>query len=845
MSDLNLAVKLILDSKEFKAAVTNAQRDIGGIGDASKKATAEAERGFGALNRSVQGIAGTMRSALAVLGTAAGAGSFLQTLTSIQDTDTRLKALTGTSEGYARATQFLTTLSAEHHKSMLTLADSYSRMLALEQAGIVTRTQAEKITRGMSDAQSATGASAEQLGQVMFGLAQGLSAGTLRAEELNQVTEPLPGLLQKLDQAAGLTAGGFRRMVVEGQVTSEMFADTLVKALQSYEGAAVRAGDNVKAKFADLESAYQRLVRVLEGPIAGPLTGLLSGLAEGIDAISGALGRLEARSDFLPDMFRGSGVGAFTERQQIDMQKRTTDDIWRRVGGQQAQDEAALFEAMTAAQAKGAGAASLDAIFAKYARPGIPAAVLKAIADKESALGKTTIRDSQGRITNYTQLPGGDRSSTAGGLMQITDSTLRDYGLRGNKYDDDQAVMLAAEILARKMAAGGGIAGGLSRYYGSQDPSANAAYAADVLKRAEKFGAIGYGSISTTVSAGSPIAAKSGGTDEAGLFNALTDIEERRTEQMSRYLETVRQNTSKSVEEANSMIDSINSDWADWQRKEREQAAQVAGFVADNETASLAQVTAQYGPGLYGTDGSSMQGEKSGIQGFVDQYNQGLGSMQQYTFTAVSSMQSAMSNFFEAGMAGTESLGAAFGQLARRIAADIAAAMVTKGVLQLLSLAGTALMPAATDFSGLSATAPEIGGGTAGLAFPGAGLASGGFVRGPGTATSDSIPARLSNGEFVVRAAAVRAVGLQTLHRMNSMSAPGFAAGGMVGGGAVVRGGDSISISVPLTVAGSGEPPADLETRASALQRQVRTAVEQVIAEEQRPGGILARGRRG
>lgn len=46
-------------------------------------------------------------------------------------------------------------------------------------------------------------------------------------------------------------------------------------------------------------------------------------------------------------------------------------------------------------------------------------------------------------------------------------------------------------------------------------------------------------------------------------------------------------------------------------------------------------------------------------------------------------------------------------------------------------------------------------------------LATGGMVRGPGTGTSDSIPARLSNGEYVIRAAAVRAIGTDTLNRLN------------------------------------------------------------------------------
>lgn len=60
------------------------------------------------------------------------------------------------------------------------------------------------------------------------------------------------------------------------------------------------------------------------------------------------------------------------------------------------------------------------------------------------------------------------------------------------------------------------------------------------------------------------------------------------------------------------------------------------------------------------------------------------------------------------------------------------------------------------------------------------GFASGGSIRGPGTGTSDSILARLSNGEYVVRAAAVRKYGLQTLHDMNNMRMPGFASGGLV-----------------------------------------------------------------
>jgi len=53
--------------------------------------------------------------------------------------------------------------------------------------------------------------------------------------------------------------------------------------------------------------------------------------------------------------------------------------------------------------------------------------------------------------------------------------------------------------------------------------------------------------------------------------------------------------------------------------------------------------------------------------------------------------------------------------------------------------------------------------------------ASGGYVSGPGTPTSDSIPAMLSNGEYVISARAVQAAGVPMLDNINKM-----ASGGMV-----------------------------------------------------------------
>jgi hypothetical protein len=52
--------------------------------------------------------------------------------------------------------------------------------------------------------------------------------------------------------------------------------------------------------------------------------------------------------------------------------------------------------------------------------------------------------------------------------------------------------------------------------------------------------------------------------------------------------------------------------------------------------------------------------------------------------------------------------------------------------------------------------------------------AAGGYISGPGTFTSDSIPAMLSNGEYVINAKSVQAAGLPMLDSINRMAAGGL-----------------------------------------------------------------------
>lgn len=157
---------------------------------------------------------------------------------------------------------------------------------------------------------------------------------------------------------------------------------------------------------------------------------------------------------------------------------------------------------------------------------------------------------------------------------------------------------------------------------------------------------------------------------------------------------------------------------------------------------------------------------------------------------------------------------------------------------------------------GMSGTGGKTGG-LIGMLMGGLKFADGGHVSGPGTGTSDSIPARLSHGEFVVRASET-AKHRQLLESINSGSLPGFANGGLVRpvpvptfagvAPALARGGEAgasqvVTISPTINVNASGGTPGQNRDLADQIGQQVqgsiRTLVSEELRQQMRPGGML------
>ena len=104
--------------------------------------------------------------------------------------------------------------------------------------------------------------------------------------------------------------------------------------------------------------------------------------------------------------------------------------------------------------------------------------------------------------------------------------------------------------------------------------------------------------------------------------------------------------------------------------------------------------------------------------------------------------------------------------------------------------------------------------------------ATGGYISGPGTGTSDSIPAMLSNGEYVIRSAAVDMIGRPALDALNAGRVPEFSGGGSVDDTiAATSGGDTITLQVSAI---------DATSFAGFLDRGGLDKIKQALYEENR-----------
>lgn len=143
------------------------------------------------------------------------------------------------------------------------------------------------LTETISQAFQVSGASAEETSNGLRQLQQAMAGGVLRAEEFNTIIETSPRIVQAMADHFGIAFGDVRKYVNDGKVSSEQFAQALLKgsadiqrdfdklpltvsrATQQVRNALlglVGDADSASGASNDLATGIQDLARTLESP---------------------------------------------------------------------------------------------------------------------------------------------------------------------------------------------------------------------------------------------------------------------------------------------------------------------------------------------------------------------------------------------------------------------------------------------------------------------------------------------------------------------------------------------------------------------------------------------------
>lgn len=154
-----------------------------------------------------------------------------------------------------------------------------------------------------------SGSSAEEQANALRQLAQGLAAGTLRAEEFNSIVEQAPEILRVVARESGRTFGQLRQDMLDGKITAELLFESIAKG-----------ADTTDAQFSKFKATSDELFTTAAA--------LARDAAAALGEVSGAQAAWNATAQFTVDIIGAIG----RELDSLRNTPKTIDGLALRMG---------------------------------------------------------------------------------------------------------------------------------------------------------------------------------------------------------------------------------------------------------------------------------------------------------------------------------------------------------------------------------------------------------------------------------------------------------------------------------------------------------------------------------
>jgi len=215
--------------------ITLARSELDKLGSVAGKSQSKlttlgkANRSVDRLSRSFQGLG----AALSALGIGAAATQIVRATDRMASMRGQIGLVTNSQQSLNDVYRRSLELSQQTSVGLQTTVTLYTRLARSTGELGLSQDELFGITQSLNQAFIVSGASAEESQRAMVQFSQALAGGVLRAEEFNSINEQTPYVLDQIAKGMDVTRGELRRMVVDGEVTSE----AMLAALQKMAGA--------------------------------------------------------------------------------------------------------------------------------------------------------------------------------------------------------------------------------------------------------------------------------------------------------------------------------------------------------------------------------------------------------------------------------------------------------------------------------------------------------------------------------------------------------------------------------------------------------------------------------
>lgn len=284
-----IGIEIALDPSQAVRGADQVDKALDGIADSADNAQKRVNNLSGNGGKNDSGLGGLITAGKAFLGLqvvqqmAQWGKAFIEVADNINLLQSRINLYTQSQAESNAVFAQLQTIANNAGTSLQDTANTFARFASAGKDMGVTNDQVLKLISNLQTMARVSGASSQEASAAIYQLSQSFASGRLQGDEFRSVSEQLPVVLDTLAKKLNVTRGELRQMATDGKLNSDVLL--------------MLAGD-----FSDLDAQAAKLPRTVEQASAALLNnlgvaadalndklGISQGLAKSIDGINQAL----------------------------------------------------------------------------------------------------------------------------------------------------------------------------------------------------------------------------------------------------------------------------------------------------------------------------------------------------------------------------------------------------------------------------------------------------------------------------------------------------------------------------------------------------------------------------